>query len=193
MLNNNFLYGNYRTKKFTDIYPKVSEFIKDYQTNGIPTTISETSITTLFYLLYARYGNDHISSSDENRFKYNLFSIVFSKGPTWEKLLDVQNKVRNLSEEDLLLGSKAIYNQALNPSTAPSTSTLEELPFIDQQNTTSYKRNKVEAYSLLMEILKSDVTTPFINAFQQLFNPWGSELPLYYTDSDYIEETDNND
>lgn len=188
MFYNDFLYGNYRTKKFTDIYNNVSTFVKDYNNNGIPTTISENSINTLYYLLYARYGNDHISSSDENRFKYNLFSIIFSKGPTWEKKLEIQEKIRGLSDEDLMIGSKAIYNSALNPSTAPSTSAIEELPFINQQNTTSYKRNKIEAYGLLMDLLKNDITTPFINAFQHLFNPWGSELPLYY-----LEEVQNND
>lgn len=186
MLRNDFMYGHYRTRKFTDIYMNVDSFLEDYRNNGIPATITDESASTLFYLLYARFGNSHISSSDENRFKYNLFSIVFSKGPTWEKKLEIQEKLRDLTEAELLQGNKAIYNSALNPSTAPSTDSLEELNYINQQNTTQYKRNKVEAYSLLIELLKNDVTTDFIDAFQILFNPFGSELPLYYE-----EEIDN--
>lgn len=180
MLHNDFLYRNYRTRKFTDIYGDVDSFIEDYNTNGLPTLVSQDNMRTLYYLLYARYGNSHIASSDETRFKYNLFSIVFSKGPTWEKKLEIQSKVRDLTDADILQGSKAIYNQALNPGTAPSTDSLEELTYINQQNTTQYKRNKVEAYSLLLELLKNDVTTIFIDSFQVLFNPFGSELPLYY-------------
>ena len=45
----------------------------------------------------------------------------------------------NLSEEDIRLGSKAIYNQALNPQTEPSTKSLEELTYINQQNTTTQR------------------------------------------------------
>lgn len=184
MLYDDALYGNYRTRKFTDIYPEVETFKEDYNGNGIPTTISDVNITTLYYLLYSRYGNSHIASSDENRFKYNLFSIVFSKGPTWEKKLDIQKKLREFSDADLIQGTKAIHNSALNPGTSPSTASLEELSYINQQNTTQYKRAKIEGYSLLMSLLEDDVTSDFIEAFSKLFNPWGSELPLYYSEKE---------
>lgn len=179
-LHNDFLYGNYRTRKFTDIYPEVTSFMDDYKNNGIPAEIKDESATTLYYLLYARYGNSHIASSDETRFKYNLFSIVFSKGPNWEKELELQKIIRNFTEEDLTQGSKAVYNQALNPGTAPSTDSLEELTYINQQNTTKYKRTKMQGYTELLSLLKTDVTTGFIDAFEKLFNPFGSELPLHY-------------
>ena len=41
----------YDTKLFTDIYDDVTKFVTDYQNVGIPTTISNTSATTLYYLL----------------------------------------------------------------------------------------------------------------------------------------------
>lgn len=89
LLFNDFLYGNYRTRKFADIFPQESVFSAAVSNSGIPLLIKDTSLTTLYYLLYARYGNSPISSSDENRFKYELYSIIFSKGPTWEKKLEV--------------------------------------------------------------------------------------------------------
>ena len=85
----NSLYGNYRTRKFTDIFPDVETFLQNYKNNGIQTTISDESATTLYYLLYSRYGNSHIANSDETQFKYKLFGTVFSYGPTWEKRLDM--------------------------------------------------------------------------------------------------------
>lgn len=180
LLFNDFLYGNYRTRKFADIFPQESVFSAAVSNSGIPLLIKDTSLTTLYYLLYARYGNSPISSSDENRFKYELYSIIYSKGPTWEKKLEVQSKLRNLTDEDLVQGSKAVYNTALNPGTAPSTDTLNELPYINQQNTTKYKKTKLEGYALLLDLLETDVTTDFIDAFKKLFNPFGSETPLYY-------------
>lgn len=177
----NSLYGNYRQRKFTDIYGDKNTFLTDYKENGLPTTISDDTATTLYYLLYARYGNSTIASSDENQFKYKLFSTVFMYGPTWEKRLDIQEKLRTLTDDQLREGSKAIYNHAFNPSTAPSTDTLDELTTINDQNTTKYKKTPMEGYSTLLMLLETDVTAEFLDRFRKLFlvvvEP---ELPLWY-------------
>ena len=162
-------YGNYRTKKFTDFYPNAKDFVNDYHLCGIPSTITDDTATTLYYLLYARYGNSHIISSDENQFKYKMFSIIFQYGPTWEKRLDIQNKLRNLTEDELMRGTKAIYNTANNPGTEPSTGSLEELQYINSQNTTGYKKSKMDAYANLLALLDTDVTEDFIKKFGKLF------------------------
>lgn len=181
------VYGNYRTNKFTDYYGNVIDFLEDYKDNGIPTTITETTATTLYYLLYARYGNSHICSSDPNQFKYKLFSIIFQYGPTWEKRLDIQEKLRNLTEDEIIKGSKAIYNQASNPAVAPSDTSLEELPYINNQNTTNYKKSKMDAYAMLMSLLDTDVTEVFIKKFAVLFlKIVEPQEPLWY-------ETEVND
>ena len=186
----NSLYGNYRTRKFTDIYPDVTTFTNDYNNIGIPTTITSENISTLYYLLYAKYGNSHIANSDETQFKYKLFGTVFSYGPTWEKRLDMQNELRTMSDDELIKGSKQIANHSYNPSTAPSTSTLEELTTINEQNTNNYKRGKLDAYAFLWDLLATDVTTEFINKFKSLFlvivEP---QLPLWYV-TDLNEEED---
>ena len=139
----------YDTKLFNEIWESVNDFCYDYQHVGIPTTISVQSAMTLYYLLYAKYGNNPLANYDENQFKYKVFSIIYSYGPTWEKKLSIQTRLRSLSEDDLIKGSKAIYNTALNPSDAPGTGTLEELDYINSQNTTNYKRSVMEAYGQL--------------------------------------------
>lgn len=177
----------YSTVLFTDIYNNVDDFIADYKNessdfvNGIPNLISDASAETLFYLLYGRYGNNPIANRDINQFKYKLFSVIFQYGPTWEKRLEVQAALRNLDEDDIRLGSKAIYNQALNPSTEPSTASLEELTFINQQNTTNYKKSPLEGYAILLDLLNTDVTEEFIKKFNVCFKKFVSaERPLIY-------------
>lgn len=171
----------YNTMTFSDVWEEVSSFISDYNNNGIETTISESSITTLYYLLYARYGNNPIANADVNQFKYKVFSVIFQSGPSWEKRLDVQKKIRNLSEDELLSGSKQVYNHAYNPSTDPSTDATEELNFIDNQNVTKAKRGKLEAYSFLLDLIKTDVTEEFINKFKHLFKIFvQNEHPLLF-------------
>lgn len=100
-------------------------------------------------MLYARYGNNPIANRDTHQFKFKIFSIIYQYGPTWEKRLAIQEDLRGLSGDDLLKGTKAIYNSALNPSTAPSTGSLDELTYINSQNTTNYKKSKMDAYAQL--------------------------------------------
>ena len=92
----------YDTKLMTEVWSQASEFLTDYQNIGIPTTISVQNATTLYYLLYARYGNTPIANYDENQWKYKMFSIIFQYGPTWEKRLDIQNTLRGLQISDLV-------------------------------------------------------------------------------------------
>ena len=175
------LYGSYRQTKFTDVYDRVEKFLADYNGVGLPTTISQGSAQTLYYLLYGRYGNDVIASSDINRFKYRLFGIIFQYGPTWEKRLEIQEKLRGLSEDEILTGSRQIYNNAQNPSTEPSTDTTDELQYINEQNVTKNRRGKLDAYAMLMELLRSDVTNEFLTKFKTLFlTVIEPEEPLYY-------------
>lgn len=186
----NSLYGNYRQVKFTDIYPDAETFVTDYTSSAIPTTISNATATTLYYLLYSRYGNSVIASSDTNRFKYDLFATIFSYAPTWEKRMEVQEKLRELSDAELFTGQTTINNHSYNPSTVPSTSTLDELTTINEQVTQKGKRDKLTAYVELSRALWTDVTEQFLDKFQKLFliilQP---ELPLWYATpiiEDYI-------
>ena len=169
----NSLYGNYRHRKFSDKYPDFQTFHKDYalyQGVGLDPKFQENNtIQVIYYLLASRYSNDIIAPSDENRFAMNLFSIIFQFGPTWEKRLSIQNSLRTLSDTELQQGSKHIINHAMNPGTTPSTDSLEELPGIDDQNTSQYKKSKLDAYANLMGLLEKDVTEEFLSKFKKLF------------------------
>lgn len=170
------LYGSYRTKKFGDVWSTFNDFVADYQTNGVPKTISidegesdEGNLINLYYLLYARYGNDVIASSDLQRFKMSLFAIIWQYGPNWAKNLEIQHKLRELTDAEITQGSVQIYNQADNPSTDPSTDTSEFLQYVKTQNTSINKKGKLEGYALLDSLLKRDVTQEFLNRFKPLF------------------------
>lgn len=180
------LYGSYRTRTFSEVFPDANEFVEAYVNSGLyPSTVQipTTSLTALYYLLYARYGNSHIASSDENQFKYKLYSVIFSYGPTWSKRLELQKKIRDLGDdwED----SVTIYNSALNDASDPTTRTKEEIDFINSQNTTRQLKSLPEKYSIIASLLETDVTEQFLGHFKKLFitfvNP---ELPLYYITED---------
>lgn len=177
----NSVYGNYRTRKFADIWPSADAFIQDYQASAIPQKLKVADATTLYYLLYARYGNSSIANSDENQFKYKIFSTIYIGGATWAKKQEIQDKLREMTEDEILAGTKAINNHAYNPQTAPTTDTVEELEYINEQNTTKYKKSKLDGYALLWAILNDGVTERFLREFRYHFlvvvEP---QLPLWY-------------
>ena len=177
--------------KFSDIYPDLSTFEDDYNNLGLPKIFqSAQTIKTLYYLLLGRYANSTLANYDNNQFRIRLFSIIWQHGGTWEKRVDIQAKLRELSLDDgsdIFKGGKAIYNSASNPSTPPSTGSETELDYINSQNVTLYKKSKLEGLSMLNSLLKTDVTEEFLRRFEKLFKTilYSGRTLLYTT---YPEE-----
>lgn len=194
----------YSTMLFCDVWNNPTSFKDDYEEAGVftepvvvsdvtvkaGTKLSDANLTILFALLYSKYGNSPIANSDVNQFKFKVFGIIFQYGPSWEKKLEIQEKLRALSDEEIAKGSKAIYNTALNPSSQPSTQSLEELQYINSQNTTNYKKSKMDAFTQLWGLIDTDVTGDFINRFKVCFKQFvRPEKPLLYiTDNDEVSE-----
>ena len=174
------LFGAYYTNvKLTDVWSEAATFVNDCQNCGIPMPVTEQSLTTLFYLLYARYGNDIIASSDVNRFKYAVYSIIFESGGTWQRKIEIQDSLRKLTESDLMTGSTQIYNNATNPGTKVDDTGL--LSGINNQNQAFNKRDKMNAYGMLYETLRDDVTSTFLSKFNKLFlKVVAPQVPLWY-------------
>lgn len=191
----NSMIPQYSTNLFSDIYDDVDKFVQDFKNIGIPykinnvQTVSDTNIQTVYYLLYARYGNNPIANNDITQWKYKIFSVIFQYGPSWQKRLDIQAQLRGLTEADILAGNRAIYNHAYNPSQTPSTSTTSELDFINEQNTTNFKKSKMEAYAQLWELIDTDVTEAFLDKFKKCFKQFvAPERPLLYVTEEEEEE-----
>jgi len=178
----------YSTKKLSEVWGDVTTYLTDLNNAQIPLDIQDNTKNTIYYLLYARYGNSPIANYDVNQFKYKIYSIIFQYGPTWEKELEIQSALRHMTEEEITAGNKSIFNHALNPADGPSTCSMEELKYINDQNTTNTKRGKIEGYALLMDLLKNDVTEAFIKRFEICFKQFvRNEHPVIY-ESDKGEE-----
>lgn len=193
------LYGRYRTNKFSDVYDSEEKFSDEFKTNPIFGSLSYNAefITKtqkdsgdrfnpklIYYLLMGNYANSYIASSDINRFKIRLWSIIYQYGPTWAKQLEIQEKLRGLSETDITTGASAVFNTAVNPSTEP-TETNGVLSYINQQNTNKYSKSKLEGYQILWDAIVSDPTQIFMNKFKDLFlTVLEPEIPLLYREVD---------
>lgn len=184
------LYTTFRNKRFTQIWDTADAFVADYQASGLSGAISDEKARTLFYLLYAKYGNSTIASSDENRFKYDLYRIIWERGPAWEKKLNLQKKLRDMTEDEMIDAGRQIFNRAENPSVDPSVLTDDELQYINGQTVAKNRKGKLESYALLLQLLEDDVTEIFLSRFARLFLSFVlSEIPILYES----EGEENND
>mgnify|MGYP001565465893 FL=1 len=128
------------------------------------------TMTTLYYLLWARYASSHIRSDYPQQWKMKLMMTVFEYGPTWSKRLEIQDKVRNMSDDEIQKGTIMTYNTAMNPDGAPTTETWETLKGINSQNKNLYQRGKLDSYAYIDQILKTDVTREFVEKFKKFFD-----------------------
>ena len=177
------LYGYQRTRTFAEIYPTFDDFKTAYDANpfATATNISASSVQNIYYLLLSNYGNSSICSSDEYRFELKLFSIIYQYGPVYIEKKSLQGHILDTPWDGFKVGGKVIYNNALNPNVAPTTNTLTELPFINNQNTNNYVKSDAESIQIKWELLDDKLETEFLAKFKSLFlkivNP---TVPLWY-------------
>lgn len=190
--------SGYVTPSFCDIFlpaedesyeTSYDKFRAMFNDSGIPLKISEENLKTLFYLLYAKHGSDPIAGTDVNQFKYDLQSRIFMYGPAWEKRLKIQSDLIALTEEDILKGGEAIYNSASAPGTSKDSllNSQGKLGYLNGQNTTEYRKSKMEGYANLLALIETDVTNEFLSKFKDLFTVvmLRAKIPGYIT---YQEE-----
>lgn len=167
-------FGAFSNRSFLDVFPDADTFVTEFKKFSNDTslyyTISDNEVKFLYLVVYGRYGSEYIASSNLSRFKTSIFNIVLLEGPIYIKRLDIQKRLMNLLDNnEVLLGSKAIFNKALNPGNLPSTADLTEIEYINEQNTTNYVKSPTEGYAMLLSLLQSDYTEKFLRSFRKLF------------------------
>ena len=182
------VFKKYISPTFLEIFETSSDMITGYKAS--PLYINELTdevLAVVYALVVAKYGENPISNKTVDLFKNKFYSILFKFGPTWYKKLTLQKNLRALTDTELMLGTTTIYNRASNPEQAPSTDTLDELTYINDQNTQKFKKNKSTAYAELYTLLRDDVTDSFINQFRICFRN------IVAGDYVYVEEEDEED
>lgn len=189
---NQQLFTQQYTKTLSDIYPSYATFAGDYMTSGLPNRfVNSDFLETIYFVLMGEYAASSIMAMSEDLFRARFLTMIHSYGPQLERELKMQDELLKMSDDELQLSSKAIYNTALNPSTEPTTDTLDELTTINQQNVTKHKRSKLDAYALLESLLDDDLISKFVKRFSKLFvRVLRTNNPLYYTTHLQDEEAD---
>lgn len=169
------MFACYRSKLFTDVYPDVNSFIQAQKSTGL-IKISDDSLTSLYGLIYSQYGDRDVLADTDYQFNMQIASKIFKYGQAWETRVNIQNAITKLNEEDIREGTMVVTNSANTSGIRPTTPD-ELLNKIDAQGVNRYKKSKVEALESWKDTIETDVTTEFINRFEELFSAWPSGSP----------------
>lgn len=180
-MSNNSYFQSFDNITFSDLWSTSEDFIQAYKDTGLPQTyvnsdgtngtyVDDETLNLIWLLMVGRFADSTIKPYNTyGAFQIRFMSRVWQHAPAWKKELDIQNKLRSMSLDEgspIYEGSKAIYNTALNPGTQP---TQEELNYINSQNTTKYKKSKLEGLAILTDLMKKDVTEEFLRRFDDFF------------------------
>lgn len=183
---------------FSDLWTTSEDFIETYKETGLPQTyvnsdgttgtyVDDETLKLIWLLMIGRFADSTIKPYNTyGAFKIRFMSRIWQHAPAWKKELDIQNKLRSMSLDDnspIYEGSKAIFNTAMNPGTQPN---QEELNYINSQNTTKYKKSKLEGLAILTDLMKNDVTETFLRRFDDFFKTiiYSGRTLLYETEGD---------
>lgn len=177
---NNRLFTSQYTKTLSECYPDYDTFYEEFTNTGLPNTFKETNfLKTIYLVLMAEYMNSSIMSLSEDQFRLKFLTRIMSYGPQYEREFGIQTTLLGMSDDELQISAKAIYNQAMNPSEEPST---EEIPTINQQSVAKHVRSKLDAWAMLKELADDGITKKFVKRFDDLFvRVLRTNSPLWYT------------
>lgn len=177
----------YDRKLFNDIFPDAATFLTEYTNYEAAidnlNIVANKYVNLTWLLITSKFGNTPIRSNSEDQFKISVMSIMFSEAPSFVTRLIVQDKVRSLTDAELIEGETTIGNLAKNPDEVPTTSTMNELPYIEHQQVNKQKRSKLQAYALQLGLLENDLSETYVRKFAPLF-------AKVYVPAEYIYPTE---
>lgn len=180
-------------KTFLEIYSTFDVFMADAKEFSYftPSDMTEEYLGRTYYLLIARYGDSPISNySDEPRWRLRVWQVISEYGPEWQVKSEMQKTIRKMDISDFQEGGKLVNNTALNPNTAPSDSSLDELQYINSQNVARRKLSVVDGIQRKLSMLVDGLDDDYLDHFSDLFSKvLLTDKPLYI----YKDEGDEDE
>lgn len=177
----------YNTMLFSEVFKDEAEFVNGWKECKLydESIAKDNELSRIYYLLYAEYGNNAITGHDINQWKYRLWSDIRSYTPTFLEKERIQKNIRKLTDEQIKIGTKAINNSAKSPAVANTTTSMNEIQYIDAQTVTNYKKSMIEAYSDKLVMLNDHLEKDYVDKFRRLFlSIVYNQNPLLYIEED---------
>lgn len=131
--------------------------------------ITPKEVQKYFFMLYARYKNSTIIGEDEDQWKDRFYLTFYEFAPSYKQKYSIQQKLRTMTEEDMVKGAMQKTQHGYNPSTDVNPDPDTAITTVNDQNLLRYTKGKLNGYNELLALLKNDVTEQFVNRFKNLF------------------------
>lgn len=171
-------YGAYRTRTFKDIFTSSDDFKECLNESPLALNISDTELAKIHYMLYAKYGNSHIASSDENQFKAKLQLNMYSYYPVYKRKKEAIEALLEKNEAEFRAGQEFLTDNSGSSESTASGST-------DVRNIENHAMNPAEMSS--EHGISEDTMLTYIN--DQTFNK-GTNSSNTSTEGSNSEHTD---
>lgn len=171
------------TSTFLDVFPQSTTLAELPSTLDWDVGLTEAQLKKVWQLLAANYGHRalKLSKGDLTQWEMRLCSALEQYGPAYFARLQIQKDIAALSLDDLREAGRSIINHAYNPNSEPSTSSLEELTYINEQNSSGAKLSKADALTLKWKLINTDYTALFLALVgEPLFSRFISDDPAYW-------------
>lgn len=89
-------------------------------------------------------------------------------GPSWAKEVELQQQLRDLTDEELAAGNVTLNNTVLNEGTTVADPT-KMLDHLNDQRASVTQRGRIERINSVLMLLKTDVTAEFLDRFKPIF------------------------
>lgn len=180
-------------KTFLEVYPKYEDFTSDKTEFSFfaPNDVTDDYYQKTYYLIVSRYGDTPISGySDEARWRLRFWQVISEYLPEYQVKCEMQKTIRSMTLDEFAEAGKLVNNTALNPNTAPSDSSLDELQYINQQNVARRKLSQADAIQRKLSMLEDGMDDDLLDHFKDLFSVvMLTDVPLHV----YQEEDDDDE
>lgn len=150
------------TIKFKDIYKSYEDFEKDL-------TIYDNYDKILFNYIYNYFCNSNIRYETIDAFKRHFLLEYENEKARFVKQILMNEKIYNLSEEQIYLIEQGITNVANNDNSLVEDPFKNIIKFITQQNTYARQSNAFIAFNNYLKEIKNKLIFDFLDEFKKHF------------------------
>lgn len=177
----------YLTRTYSDIYPEVSYFQRDFEKFG-RLELSPEEQERLWLLIMSKYGDSHVRYTNETLFALRLFTEVNCYWPMVLAVERDQKRLRDADNVDFQRGGKMVTNTGAHNTSNVQTNAEEGAVQLNAQNVTSTERNELGVIIDRGLAYKADEEDRFLDKLRPLF----IQILQEQRDLLYITEVDDD-
>lgn len=133
---------------FKEIYPTFDKF-QAFLTRENVVDLSDAENLTfaqyIYKILFRRYHNSNIQFDTVEDFECELANVLEDNFAKYKRQVELAKQMQQLTDNEILIISKALANQSNNPNTKPTDPT-QPLEYISAQAFTIATDNKLQGY-----------------------------------------------